>query len=184
MEEKEKQIDVVAQQDRNVADLLEIRYLTKENAKFARTKGGFVSLDYRDEHYDRVALHRAFPFTDPDKYISVRESDPKAREIGIIKDLNELDEQTAELLREQMNVRYFTPKIIGINDVKDEYGYAYFDVRTDHGDCRFTTWSGGGSIARLSETRLIFSDIDGNRFELPDIRKLTPAEQKKIDVYI
>ena len=38
------------------ADLLELRYLTKENAKFERTPGGFVKLTYKDKTYDRVGV--------------------------------------------------------------------------------------------------------------------------------
>lgn len=163
---------------------LEIKYINKDNAEFTRTKDGFVALDFDGKHYDRVAVYRSFPFTDPDKYISIREPDAHAEEIGIIQNIDDIGTDAASLLISQINLRYFTPKIIKIKNISDKYGYAYFDVDTDRGECKFTIRVGGGAVARLSDIRLIFSDIDGNRFEIEDVTKLAPKEQKKIDVYI
>jgi len=165
-------------------DMLQLRYIDKDNAVFSRTDGGFVSLKYCDKEYDRIAVYCAFPFTDPEKYISIREANDKAREIGIIKDLSELSKDTAKILKEQLAIRYFTPVITKINDIKDEYGFAYFDVVTDRGDCKFTIRMGGGSVVTLSETRLLISDLDGNRFEVPDTGRLSAGELKKLDLFI
>ena len=71
------------------ADLLELRYLTKENAKFERTPGGFVKLTYKDTTYDRVGVYRTFPVTMPEEFISIREANEKAREIGVVEKLSD-----------------------------------------------------------------------------------------------
>lgn len=170
-------------------DLLELRYIGDNNAVFKRTEGGFVSLDYTDSegivnHYDRVGVYRTFPMSDPDIFISIREPDEKAREIGVVKDLKEIDKETAELLREQLNLRYFVPQIERVIDIKSEYGYAYFDVVTDFGKCRFAIHMSGGGVVHLTDTRIMITDIDGNRFEIKDVSKLTPSELKKIDLFL
>lgn len=170
-------------------DLLELRYIDDNNAVFKRTEGGFVSLDYTDkegkvQHYDRVSVYRTFPMSDPDIFISIRESDEKAREIGVVKELKAVKSETAEILREQLNLRYFVPQIERIIDIKSEYGYAYFDVVTDFGRCRFAIHMSGGGVVHLSDTRKMITDIDGNRFEIKDVSKLTPAELKKIDLFL
>lgn len=165
-------------------ELLEIRWITKDNAVFARTSGGFVSLDFNGQHWPRIAIHRAFPFSDPDRWISIREPDRKAKEIGIIKEMKELPKDTRDMLQEQLALRYFTPVITQIVDIKEEYGFAYFDVITDHGACRFTSRTGGDAIVRLTDTRLMISDLDGNRFEIPDINRFSTAELKKLDLFI
>ena len=170
-------------------DLLELRYIDDSNAVFTRTEGGFVALDYTDkegkvQHYDRVGVYRTFPMSDPDIFISIRESDEKAREIGVVKDLKAISKEKAEILREQLNLRYFVPQIEKIIDIKSEYGYAYFDVVTDFGKCRFAIHMSGGGIVHLSDTRKMITDIDGNRFEIKDVSKLTAAELKKIDLFL
>lgn len=166
------------------ADLLELRYLTKENAKFERTPGGFVKLTYKDKTYDRVGVYRTFPVTMPEEFISIREADEKAREIGVVEKLSVLDPEQAKMLKEQLDIRYFTPEITKIFDIKTEYGYGYFHVMTTYGECRFTIHNGGSSVISLTDTRIVINDLDGNRFEVPDIMKLTVAERKKLDLFI
>ena len=166
-----------------VDELLTVRYLTPKNAEFERTEGGFVSLKISEEEsYERVNLFRAFPFSDPDRYISVREADTKAREIGIIQELSVFDEQMQEVLREQMNLRYFTPKIMRVYDLKVEQGYAYWDVLTDRGPCKFTMNS--GSIPHIADGRLLIVDVDSNRFEIEDFNKLPHKDVKKLDLFL
>ncbi len=166
------------------ADLLELRYLTKENAKFERTPGGFVKLTYKDKTYDRVGVYRTFPVTMPEEFISIREADEKAREIGVVEKLSVLDPEQAKMLKEQLDLRYFTPEITKIFDIKTEYGYGYFHVMTTYGECRFTIHNGGSSVISLTDTRIVINDLDGNRFEVPDITKLTTNERKKLDLFI
>ena len=166
------------------ADLLELRYLTRENAKFERTPGGFVKLTYKDKTYDRVGVDRTFPVTMPEEFISIREADEKAREIGVVEKLSNLDAEQAKMLKEQLDLRYFTPEITKIFDIKTEYGYGYFHVMTTYGECRFTIHNGGSSVISLTDTRIVINDLDGNRFEVPDITKLTTNERKKLDLFI
>ena len=169
--------------------MLRLRMITKDNATFARTKGGFVSLDLKDsiapEHYDRIRVVRSFPFTDRNKYISIRTIDEKSKEIGMIKDLEtDVDPETRKMLEEQMDIRYFTPIIKKINNIKDEYGHAYFDVETDQGPCKFVIYMNSSSVVNLSDVRLLISDLDGNRFEIPDYTKLSARELKMLDLFL
>lgn len=172
------------QMEKETEEMLKLRYLNKDNAKFERTKGGFVSVRIGEEFYPRVQVVRMFPFSDPTKYISIRMPDEHAKEIGVIEDLKNVTKEEAQMLTEQMNLRYFTPIITKIVNIKEEYGYAYFEVVTDRGACRFTINMGGHAVVHLSETRILISDIDENRFEIPDIRKLTAKELKKLDLFL
>lgn len=172
------------QMEKETEEMLKTRYLDRKNAKFSATEGGFVSLKVGDEEYPRVQVVRMFPFTDPDHFISIRTSDEVSKEIGIIKNIGDVSKETAALLEAQMNLRYFTPVITKILNIKDEYGYAYFDVVTDRGTCRFTIRMGGSAVVHLSETRILISDVDENRFEIPDVMALTPGERKKLDLFL
>lgn len=175
----------ITKMEEQSADLLQLRYINKENARFQRTEGGFVSLEYEGKKYDRVGVYRTFPFTDPEHYISIREADEKAREIGVILDLwADLIKEEAQMLKEQMDLRYFTPVIQKIIDIREEYGYAYFHIVTDFGECKFTIQMSGGSVVHLSEERILITDLDGNRYEIPDINILSANELKKLDLFI
>ena len=165
-------------------ELLEMRFLTKENAVFSRTDGGFVALKFGDKEYSRIGVYLTFPLTEPEEYISIREVDEKAKEIGIIEKLSELNKDQQEMIREQIKLRYFMPTIVKVLDIKDEYGYAYWNVTTSFGACRFTTRMSGDAVIFLGESRLMVTDIDGNRYEIPDFYKLSVGERKKLDLFI
>lgn len=166
------------------AELLEIRLLNGENAKFSRTEGGFVSLQTRGKEYPRVGVYLTFPLTNPEEYISIRESDEKAKEIGMIEKLSQLPKEQQEMLQEQIKLRYFMPVITKVLDIKDEYGYAYWNVVTTFGACRFTTQMSGDAVIHLTDSRLLVTDIDGNRYEIPDFYQLGVMERKKLDLFI
>ena len=165
-------------------ELLEMRFLTKENARFSRTDGGFVALRFGEMEYARVGVYLTFPLTEPEEYISIREADEKAKEIGIIEKLSQLDKDQQDMLREQIKLRYFMPIITKVLDIKDEYGYAYWNVTTSFGACRFTTRMSGDAVIFLGESRMMVTDIDGNRYEIPDFYQLSVTERKKLDLFI
>lgn len=165
-------------------EVLEMRFLNSENAVFTRTKGGFLSLKTGEKEYERVGVYLTFPLTNPEEFISVREADEKAKEIGLIRTLTDLKAEEQEMIREQVRLRYFMPVIRKVMDVKDEYGYAYWHVMTDFGVCRFTTHMGGDAVVNLSDARYQITDIDGNRYEIPDLYGLTVMERKKLDLFI
>lgn len=158
--------------------------LNKDNAKFSRTEGGFVSLKTNESEYDRIGVYLTFPLTNPDEFISIREADEKAKEIGIIEKITDLKKDEQDMIKEQIRLRYFMPVIKKVLDIKEEYGYAYWHVQTDFGVCRFTTQMSGDAVIHLSDARLMVTDLDGNRYEIEDFYELSITEKKKLDLFI
>ena len=115
MEQFEKE-----QMEREAEKMTAVRYLTKDNAVFERTQGGFVSLTFEGKTWDRVQVIRLFPFTEPNGFISIRTVEERSREIGVIKDLKDVSKETKKLLLEQLNLHYFTPIIQKVLSIKDE----------------------------------------------------------------
>lgn len=95
--------DVIKNEELLTEEMLELKFINGKNAVFKATKGGFASLEFEDKLYKRVSFHRAFPFSAPDKYISVRECEGRDREIGMIKDLSDFDEDTALLIKNSLS---------------------------------------------------------------------------------
>ena len=174
--------DIIQQQREQTEDMLETRLLTPETAVFTATEGGFAALTYGGKTYDRVWVYRAFPFTCPEGWLSVREANDAQREIGLIRELSDFDESTVALLREQLDLRYFVPVITKIREIKEEFGYSYWSVVTDRGDYRFTCDQNG--VIKLSDNRLLVCDVDGNRFDLPSVENLSAKELRMIDLYL
>lgn len=174
----------LAKMELEAQEMTALRYIKRDNAKFFRTEGGFVGVEYNGVRYDRVNVVRLFPFTDPDHYIGIRTPDENSKEIGVIEELSSMSSDVVEMLEEQLNLNYFTPQISKILSIKDEYGCAYFHVVTDKGECKFAINMGGNNITKLSDTRLLITDLDENRFEIRDVLKLSGKEQRKLDLFL
>ncbi len=173
---------VLQQQEQLADESLQTRLLTPEQGVFCQIEGGFLSLQTPEKTYDRVHIYRTFPFTHPNQYLSVREWENDNREIGLIEDLSQWDEPTVKAITAQLELRYFTPKIFKIHSIKEEHGFSYWLAETDKGSCRFTCDQNG--VTKLGPTRLLITDIDGNRFELPDVTRLSAKELRLVDLYL
>ena len=167
--------------------------LTPKNAKFTASKGNLISLeltndDGKIEFFERIVAIRAFPITDPDYYISIREPDGKNKEkgaeIGLIEDIHIFDAETVQLLNSELDRRYFTPKIQKVVSLKEKLGQNYWEVVTDAGEFKFVIRNSGSNIRTLEDGRMLLFDIDGNCFEIPDPEKLDKASFKKIEIYL
>lgn len=174
----------IEQMEQETEQMTALHWITEENAVFSRTEGGFLQLEREGKKWDLVQVIRLFPFTEPDHFLSVRTVEERSREIGVIEDIKQMRKETQKLLQEQLDLHYFTPVIEKIIDIRDEYGYAYFHVMTDRGECRFTINMGSNAVARLTDSRLLITDLDENRFEIRDIFALTPKEQRKLDLFL
>ena len=181
------------EQDKDIFAKRQAVDLTPSNASFARSQGGLVSLLLKGENgetesFERIVPVRAFPITDPDCFISIREPDTreggKGAEIGMIEKLSDFDEATKMLIKEELSRRYFTPVIEKIYNVKEKFGYLYFDVLTSSGKVSFVMNNPSSNIRVLEDKRSLIYDIDGNCFEIPETDKMDKASFRKIEIYL
>lgn len=158
--------------------------LGPDNAVFTQTDGRLLSLRAGGNDYPHVELYASFPHTDPGRYISVREPGPDGKEIGMIENIAAFGEQTQALLHRFLSIRYFEPQILKIHSVRDEFGYSFWDVDTDCGGCRFVVRRGGKNVRSLKSGKVVIADVDGNRFAIPDVGRLSEKELRQIEIYL
>jgi hypothetical protein len=120
----------------------------------------------------RVQIARAYPLSDPDHFIGLR--DDKDKDVGMLESLAPLDEESRKIALEELDRRYFLPRIVRVKNVKDEFGTITWDVVTDRGDRTFFLQNLKESYIDLPPHRLIVTDRDGSRWEFPDTRNLDP----------
>lgn len=171
-------------------DVVAVFYITKNNAEFKKEKD-FVSMtltapnaegETETKTYDRIFLHRAFPFDYPYAYISVLDADSK--ELGLIADIDELGKEASEMLRGELERKYYTPIIRQILSLKDKFGFSYWKVMTDEGELSFTLRDTFQSLMKVGGTRIFVNDIDGNRYEIPNIEELDRKSFRKIELFL
>lgn len=166
--------------------------LTPANATFFRSKGGLVSMTLRGEDgttetFERVVIIRAFPITNPDDFLSVREpgrDGSRGDEIGLIETVTLFDPETVALLNEELDRRYFIPEISRIYSMKEKYGYHYTEAQTSAGRIQFVLNNPSNNIRTLEDGRVLITDTDGNCFCLPDPSKLDKQSYRLIEIYL
>jgi hypothetical protein len=131
-----------------------------------------------DRVHDRVQVVRALALTDPDHYVAFL--DEQGQEICMIRDPAELDAAARQLLQEELERKYLTSRIQRIYSLRSEMGVAYFDVETQRGRREFVVPNVHDSARWLSERRVLFIDVDGNRFEIPDLDTLDKQSVKLV----
>ena len=89
---------VITNMENEVEEMTAIHYLNQDNAVFERTEGGFLSLSYEGKKWDRIQVIRLFPFTEPDSFLSIRTVEERSHEIGVIKNIKEVDKKTRKML--------------------------------------------------------------------------------------
>ena len=165
---------------RSLAELSVTVWLTPENATFY-LKNDFLHI--KTESYEgRVHLCREFPFELEWEFISVM--DERQSEVGIIRSVSLFAGAGEEMLRTELSRRYYAPVIDKILSVKERYGFSYWRVQTAEGNVSFTLHDTYRSIIRAGGGRVVLLDVNGNRFEIPNVEALDRKSYKKIELYL
>lgn len=174
----------------NISDVAKIRYLHRENTDIF-LKNGFpgarISVQQEDgtettEEHNRIWLHRAFPFDLLEEYISVQNKDQE--EIGLIRTLTDFDEAAQEILRGELEHKYYTPKITKIVSLKEAHGYSFWQVESDAGALQFTLQDTFRNLLRVGEDKVYVFDNYGNRYVIESLEKLDRHSLRKIELYL
>lgn len=165
----------------SIIEAAKINRLTSQNTAFGN-KNGFLTMTINDVTYDRVFLHRAFPFDKLWEYISVLDID--GNELGLILSVSDFSLEQEALLREELTRKYYSPVIRRIISVKDQFGFSYWKVATDEGEITFTMQDTFRNIIHVSEEKKIFNDVDGNRFVIENVHALDRKSFRKIELYL
>jgi len=147
-----------------------IRFLDPGKLKFFK-HGATLRLTVMEEKsFLKTIVARVFPLSHPVQYLSVR--DGGSNEVGVIRSSSELDAESRRVVEEELNRRYFMPIIRRIRKVVERFGVVEWHVDTERGSCQFTTRDLRENVLRLGAARYVISDVDDNRYEIPDTSRL------------
>lgn len=153
-----------------------------QDAQFRRGEDGTVLMRTDGEETPIATFVGAFPLTHPGGMIALR--DLQGEEIGILDDVDGLDEESRRIVREGLERSYFMPRIIDIQDIHESLNVVEWKVETNKGPRDFEVRNVRKNIRRFGSRRLVIRDVDANRYEIRDWMKLPPYAQKLLEPYI
>lgn len=122
---------------------------------------------------------RAFPVSHPDKFISLRHTDPldnREHEIGVIEDINEFPEDVRKLVLESLGKHYLELQIRRIREIRWEYNLLFFEVETHLGRMEFMMRWSYDRAQNYGEHGKVLLDVYANRYIIPDVNKLAKED--------
>ena len=159
----------------SVTETAGLRYLDPAQVRFTR-EGARVDVAIAGAEPTRnVSLFRAFPLSDPDRFLSIRNE--KNEELGLLVDPAQLDSAGGAIVEEELRRRYVLPVVRRVLQVRERFEILECRVETDRGPCQFSIRNLRENLLRPQPHRYILTDVDGNRFDIPDLRALPAASQ-------
>ena len=156
---------------------ISVRILDPKKIRIYRNRYGDLVLSVNGIEHRVSRVVRAFPITMPWRYIIF--IDENGEEIGLLKSFKGLDNGSAKVLREELEKRYFIPKITKIHEIREEFGVLVWKTETDKGPRTFEVTS-RRNIKRISGGRILVRDGDDNLYEI-DYRCLDRRSRTLID---
>lgn len=127
----------------------------------------------------RARAVRAFPLSAGDAEVALLSQ--KGEEIGTLPNLGGLDGASRAAIEAEFARRYVTAIIEGIEEIRAEGETLYWSVTTDRGPRDFVVKAGRETIISPGAGRLILVDVDGSRFEIPAVDRLSAASRRILD---
>lgn len=161
---------------------LTIEFLNPAECKFSFNSNGFLIFAFKGENKGRVKLIRTYPYTLTDEYICIH--DLQDAELGIIRDLNELDDISAENARKELGNRYYCPTVSAVKSVKERMGNFYFETVIDNKKKNFTVRDITKNLRFAGDNTLLIFDMDGNRYIIPEFEKIEEKSRRLLEPYL
>lgn len=173
--------------ENEIFELDELHILDPEKLNFSLEGSGFLTLDDGEQVYSKVNLTRLLPFKTKTEYISVSYEDDEEQfhEIGVIRDINELQGEQFEIADNFLKFKYYMPEITRIYSIRDNMrGYIFVKVDTNAGKKTLCIRDWYSNFKLISPTELYVVDADGNKYTCPDIRSLDKKSKNNIDMFV
>lgn len=161
---------------------LTVDFLIPNECKLSFNANGFLVMEYRGENKGRVKLIRSYPYSYSDEYICIHNLEDS--EIGIVKDLKELDTDSQNAAAKELETRYYCPRITSVKSIKERMGHFYFETVVDGKEKNFTVRDLTRNLRFADDKQLLIFDIDGNRYIIPDCEKIERKSKRLLEPYL
>ena len=159
-------------------------YVDKYTGRLERTDIYQVRLTMRDGSvFEKLEPRRLFPFSNTAMYITLL--DENEREVGFIRDFEELDPNSKQALIDCFEEYYMIPKITALLESDEKFGSLKWRVMTDRGEISFRIRSRHSDITVLNAShRILIRDTNDNRYEIPNYTVLDAHSRRLLFSYL
>jgi hypothetical protein len=159
-----------------------MNFLTPATIALERNAKGRLDAVINGVRYADVWCAPLFPLFGAGTYVSVQyKKDKDPEEIGIIKNLSDLEISQRTLVAEEISFRYFMPEIVSIEAVKSRHGRDHWTVSTSQGDKEFTVADRKENVHATDSGMVFITDADGCRYKISDMKTLSEKARTELE---
>ena len=159
----------------------EFRILEPKRLRFKKNGSKLKMLIEGEDEHKTISIVPLFPLSESECWVSVL--DDEGHELGIIEELGKLDAENRKIILDELRRRYVLPRIHKILSCKEKFELVQWEVETDRGIKEFLSRNFRENIQQPDQNRLILTDVDGNRYDVPDFQSLDKKSQTLLERY-
>jgi hypothetical protein len=157
-----------------------VRYVDANTIRLERRAGSVHLRAHLDDLCVLNAkLKSGFPLSSPSRLTSLL--DGAGDEVAILRNPVDLDSNSKKLLEEELDRRYFTPRLNTLLRVKFEAGMWHFVADSQRGEVDFFVRNWRDNAQEIAPGRWQINSVDGARYEIPNLEALDAESRKLMD---
>ena len=152
----------------------------RERLKLERRADGQLWAELDGEER-AVRVHRCFPWSEPGRFVSLRDADNE--EFALVESADELGAASTRVLEEALVEAGFVLEVTGITDVVEEVEIRIWRVETRQGGRTFQTrlddWP-----TQLSRGGIVIKDVAGDLYHVADPAAMDDRSRKWLWAFV
>ncbi len=153
-------------------------FLDPDTIRLERREDQPPTLSIAGDLFFNVRIRQAFPLSFENRYITF--FDQEDEYLGLVADPASCEEDTFRIIQNEIDWRYFRPRITRIVEMESRGGTSLFSVETDRGAVQIPMRDLREGMMELSPGRILITDENGNRYEIPDLDRMDRRSRRLI----
>jgi len=137
--------------------------------RLSRNPDGTLELKSGARTFRKVRIKLGRPLYKPEDFASVL---GEKGEVALLVNLGALKPAARAVLEEHRVRNDLTTKVLKVKSISHQFGAAFWDVETEKGARQFVIRGTSEHVRWLDDDRLLITDVNGNRFEIPSMSRL------------
>jgi hypothetical protein len=158
------------------------KFLDPKALEFTQHPGGQLDVTLDGSTVEGVHCVPLFPLSDPHRFISlVKPSRTNPEEIGLLRELAELDGEQRRVVEAHIAFRYFVPEIQEIVSLDETVGLYELEVVTERGARTIFLLNPRESVSVTEHGVVVITDVEKCRYKITDLDTLDPRSRTELE---
>lgn len=160
-------------------DAAELHFLDPATLQLRRQDARLQCRFGEEEDWQEATVLSLFPRSTPLSWLSLQNKEGK--EFGVLENVQVLSGEQRQLLEDELSGRYLMPRIVRLLSRRQRFDVYQWTAQTTRGKVTFLTRGLRDQVQQPLPGHFIFTDVEGNRYEIADLGALDPQSRRLLE---